>query len=295
MKIQVGTNPASWGVWFADDPEQPPWQQYLDEVAKAGYEWIELGTYGYLPTDPKILHRELASRELRVSATHIFVDLGGSSAWPQIENQVTQVSQLLAAVDARFLLLIPASYCDPKTGELLRPRSLNQDAWRRLVDMTHKVADSVQASFSLRVAFHPHIETPVEYEDQIEAFLNQTDPARVGLCLDTGHYAYRGGDPVRFLRRHHDRIPYLHLKNVEPDLIAKVANEDVRFGKAVSMGVFCEPSIGLIDFLALRDALNEIDFKGWGIVEQGMYPTPPDSPLPIAKRTRAYLREIGLG
>ena len=51
-RIRVGSAPDSWGVWFPDDPQQVPWQRFLDEVAEAGYSWIELGPYGYLPTDP---------------------------------------------------------------------------------------------------------------------------------------------------------------------------------------------------------------------------------------------------
>ena len=56
----IGTAPDSWGVWFPDDPQQMPWQRFLDEVAEAGYTRIELGPYGYLPTDPDQLADELA-------------------------------------------------------------------------------------------------------------------------------------------------------------------------------------------------------------------------------------------
>ncbi len=59
--------------------------------------------------------------------------------------------------------------------------------------------------------------------------------------------------------------------------------------------MFCEPSHGAVNFPAFRQMLQEINFEGWGIVEQDMYPAPFDKPLPIAKRTRAYLREIGIG
>jgi inosose dehydratase len=61
------------------------------------------------------------------------------------------------------------------------------------------------------------------------------------------------------------------------------------------MDMFCEPSAGAVDFLAFRDVLSDIDYEGFAIVEQDMYPAPFDKPLPIAKRTRAYLREIGIG
>jgi inosose dehydratase len=110
-----------------------------------------------------------------------------------------------------------------------------------------------------------------------------------------GHHAYRGGDPIAFMRRHHQRIPYLHLKSVDRDVQKRVAAKGVPFATAVAMDMFCEPSRGAVDFPALRDLLREIGYDGWAIVEQDMYPAPFDKPLPIATRTRAYLREIGFG
>ena len=59
--LRIGTAPDSWGVWFPDDPKQVPWQRFLDEVVAAGYSWIELGPYGYLPTDPHQLEDELGT------------------------------------------------------------------------------------------------------------------------------------------------------------------------------------------------------------------------------------------
>jgi inosose dehydratase len=97
------------------------------------------------------------------------------------------------------------------------------------------------------------------------------------------------------MRQHHARIPYLHLKSVDPAVQQRVEAEGVPFAAAVAMGAFCEPAQGAVDFVAFRDLLQEIGYDGWAIVEQDMYPAPWDKPLPIARRTRAYLREIGLG
>ena len=73
--ILVGSAPDSWGVWFPDDPKQTPYTRFLDEVAASGYEWIELGPFGYLPTDPKQLSDELAARNLKLSAGTVFEHL----------------------------------------------------------------------------------------------------------------------------------------------------------------------------------------------------------------------------
>ena len=149
--------------------------------------------------------------------------------------------------------------------------------------------------YGLRVVYHPHAETHVEYEDQIETFLEDTDPNLVSICLDTGHHAYRGGDAVAFMSRHYARIPYLRLKSVDHQLRQRVETERIPFAKAVAVGLFCEPSQGAVDFLAFRDVLDKVGYHGWVIVEQDMYPAPFDKPLPVAKRTRKYLKEIGIG
>jgi inosose dehydratase len=295
MNITIGSAPDSWGVWFPNDPKQTPWQRFLDEVAEAGYEWIELGPFGYLPTDLPVLRQELDKRGLNVIGTFVMDNLADPARWPHIEKQVILVGELLTGLNANYLVLIDDAYTDLFTGEPKQPARLDGEGWQRLIEMTHKVADLARDRFHLQLVFHPHAETHVEYEDQIEALLAQTDPSSVSLCLDTGHHAYRGGDPVQFMRRHYHRIPYLHLKSVDRDVQKKVEAEKIPFAEAVKIDMFVEPSKGAVDFRAFRDVLREIDYTGYAIVEQDMYPAPFDKPLPIAKRTRAYLREIGIG
>ena len=113
MAIKVGSCPDSWGVWFADDPKQPPWQRFLDEVAEAGYEGTELGPYGYLPTDPATLQRVLEARGLKVIAGMIEGILYDSDGWPvrslsprTVEEQLHGVGPLLAGLGGQYLLLM---------------------------------------------------------------------------------------------------------------------------------------------------------------------------------------------
>lgn len=294
MNIRIGSAPDSWGVWFPSDNQQTPWLRFLDEVVEAGYELIELGPYGYLPTDIAILKKELEQRSLKVAGTFVMRCLEDPSLWPEIEKEVLGVCELLVALDAKFLVLIDDTYTDLATDAQLAPALLDETGWKQLIETTNKIAD-LTAKFGIKLVFHPHANTHVEYEEQIEKFLDDTDPDRVSLCLDTGHHAYRGGDCVAFIRKHHKRIPYLHIKSVDYNIQKKVEAENIPFAKAVSMDMFCEPSKGVVDFVAIRDLLREIDFDGWAIVEQDMYPAPFDKPLPIAKRTRSYLREIALG
>jgi inosose dehydratase len=295
MNIRIGSAPDSWGVWFPSDPKQTPWDRFLDEIAEAGYEWTELGPYGYMPTDSTTLRTELDRRGLKMTAAFTMVHLEDPDAWPELERQMLGGGELAAALGGRFMVLIDDTYSNLFTGQPTRPSRLDDDGWKRLIDTTHRAADLAASRLGLQLVYHPHAETHVEYEDQIETFLEQTDPSRVSLCFDTGHHAYRGGDPVAFFRRHHDRIRYLHLKSVDPQKQEWVEREHIPFAIAVGNDMFCEPDRGAVDFIAFRDALRETDYDGWATVEQDMYPALFDKPLPIAKRTREYLRSIGLG
>jgi inosose dehydratase len=267
----------------------------MDEIVEAEYEWIELGPYGYLPTNINQLRDELDKRNLKVSGTFVMGDLTDPSGWPNVEQQLLGAGENLAALGAPYLVLIDDVYTDLFTNEPLRPDQLNGDQWQRLFDTAHRVATIARDQFGLKVVFHPHAETHVETEEQIERFLDNTDPALLPLCLDTGHHEYRGGDSIRFLADHHDRIDYLHLKSVDGELRDRVNRENIPFGKAVGMDLFCDLAEGTVDFPALAALLKKIDFTGFAIVEQDMFPCPFDKPLPIAKRNRQYLREAGIG
>jgi len=181
MNVRIGTAPDSWGVWFASDPRQTPWNRFLDEVVQAGYEWIELGPYGYLPAEAARLRPELEKRRLKVSGSFVMAHLEDAANWPALEKQVLSMGALLAALGAGFLVLIDDGYSDPRTGAPTRPPALDGDGWKRLLDTTHRAARLARERFHLRLIFHPHAETHVEHTPQVEMLLRQTDPALVSL------------------------------------------------------------------------------------------------------------------
>lgn len=294
-EIALGTAPCSWGIWFGSDDRQVGWERCLDEIRDVGYKWIELGPYGYLPTDPGELRTELERRALRVSATFAMGPLDDEDYWPRLKSEVVGACESLSAVGAGYLIVIDGTYSDLFSGEMLRNPKLDEAGWAKLIEITHRVAGIASEKYGLRAVFHPHAETHVEYEDQIERFLKDTDPDLIGLCLDTGHHAYRGGEPVDFVRSHFDRIEYFHFKSVDGELREKVERERIPFARAVQLGVFCEPMHGMVDFAELASVLVDRGFSGHATVEQDMYPAPPEKPLPVAIRTYEFLRQLGLG
>lgn len=293
-RIRVGSAPDSWGVWFPEDPGQTPWERFLDEVADAGYEWIELGPYGYLPTDPARLADETAKRGLKVSAGTVFTGLHhGPAVWEETWEHVSRIAALTRAMGAHHLVVIPSFWRDDKTGEVLEDRVLTPDQWRELASQTERLGREVRDRYGLRIVVHPHADTHVDTPANVARFLDATDPELVSLCLDTGHYAYCGGDSVEAIETFGERIGYLHLKQVDPRILAEVVAEQLPFGPAVGRGVMCEPPSGVPALEPVLAAAQRLGVDLFAIVEQDMYPCPPDRPLPIARRTRAYLRSCG--
>lgn len=288
--VTVGIAPDSWGVWFPQDARQPPWERYLDEIAELGFGHTELGPYGYLPTDRDRLARELESRGLSLTAGAVMFDLEDPEAATRTAGEVESVCTTVAALGGLHLVIIDDVYTDLFTGERRLPAELDDDAWGRLVQTTADLCERAERH-GLSATFHPHAQCHVEYEWQIERLLQ--DVPAVGLCLDVGHHAYCGGNPVAFIERHSDRIPYLHLKNVDGELAAKVQRDGIPFAKAVADGVFVEPSEGVVDFRRLHDVVERSGYDGIATIEQDMYPTEWDRPAPIARRTKAFLSQLG--
>ena len=297
MAIKVGVAPGTWGITSANEPGAIAWDLFLDESAEAGYEWIEAGPLGYLPADVDVLKAELATRGLNViAATVMNGHLDKPEDWPTIEEEVLKTGELGASLGAKHLVLIDDFYTVRATGEPKMDRELGDDGWKRLIEGTHRVADLAAKRFGLPIAFHPHTETHVETEQQLETFLRDTDSDRVSLCLDTGHHAFCGGDPVEFMRKHHDRVSYMHLKSPDRAMLERVRAEGIPLERASELGVFRELSLGMIDFREMSKVLNDSGFDGWVIVEDELSRRPaPGATLPVVRRTRQYLREIGMG
>ena len=290
-KIRVGTAPDSWGVWFPDDPKQVPWDRFLDEVQAAGYHWIELGPFGYLPTDPHQLEDELAKRDLKLSAGTVFTGFHkGDDQWKRAWDQALDVAGLVSKLGAEHLVVIPDLWRSDATAEVLEARTLDSDQWKKLAAGHDKLGKALLEEYGIKQQFHSHADSHVGTYKEVERFLQETNKEYTNLCLDTGHFAYYLGDNVKLMSAYPDRIGYLHLKQVEPDILAEALKNDMPFVDAVAKGVMTEPGgKGVPEFAPIIEKAAEIDPDMFAIVEQDMYGCSVDFPFPIAKRTRDHI------
>ena len=295
-RLRLGTAPDSWGVWFPSDPHQVTWEQYLDEVARAGYVWTELGPSGFLPQDPGRLRDELDRSGLRVCGGTVFAGLHrGKEALDKAIEDFGKEARLLTAVGARHLIHLPEQYTDMHTGAATESGDIDPEQWDNLVSGTNELGRVMAEEFGVALVFHPHADTHVDTQERVERFLTDTDPRWVNLCLDTGHISYCRGDNVQIVERFPDRIQYVHLKQVDPEVRDHVRRENLSLAEAVPLGVMVEPPYGIPEMPPLLAALGALRRDLFAVIEQDLYPVTPDVPLPIAARTAGYLVACGLG
>jgi inosose dehydratase len=291
VSLELASGPVSWGVDFADSPANPPWPEVLDGIARAGYAATELGPIGYLPEDPARLAGELAARGLRVAGSFVFEPLHDPARLPEIAAVTRRTCRLIAGAGGRFLVVIDL-VSPERAATAGRPEAaprLAAPARRALVEGIGEVARIAREEFGLLPVLHPHAGTYVELADEIEDVMAAFARDELGLCLDTGHAALAGLDPVATYRRWADRVRYLHLKDVDP----RVRERGLDFWRAVEAGVFCPVGAGVVDFAALAEALREHEFAGPATVEQDR--RGPGDPVADLRASRAYLERLGLG
>lgn len=296
MHLSIGNAPCSWGVEFFDDPRNPPWTRVLDEAKAAGYRGIELGPLGYMPEDPAILGPALAERGLTLIGGVLFRPFHDPEQWAQVKDATYRTCRALTAHGARQLVLIDSisPRRAPTAGRSKEAERLRDTDRTALHDRLRSVAKIGTEEFGLVVTMHAHAAGFVEFEDELEDVLESIAPTLLGVCLDTGHSIYAGFDPVAFYRRHSQRISYLHFKDVDPAVLRQAIENRTGFYDACAAGVFCNLGEGIVDFLALKRALDSAGFSGWGTVEQDRDPTGARSTLVDATANLKYLKTAGL-
>jgi len=296
MSVSAAGSPASWGIEPPEPVQDPPWPHVLAEIAGAGYAGTELGPLGYLPTAPAALVDALAGASLALAAGFVMAPLTRTGGAAELAAATRATCELVRAGGAEHLILMDA--IDPERaasagrGEVAR--RLDATGRRRLEDAVRRVAAIAGGEYGLRVSFHAHAGTHVEFEDELEGLLAAVGAQELGLCPDTGHYRYAGMDPVAMLRRHGPRVAYLHLKDIDERRLERARAECRSFGEAVADGIFRPLGEGCVDFAGVRDALEELGYAGWATVEQDRLPDASQTPFAEASRSLAFLRRTRL-
>lgn len=293
--IKIGNAPCSWGVEFGDDQRNPAWRKVLEENANAGYTGIELGPIGYMPEDPAVLGDALEEFNQELVGGVVFRPFHDADAWDEILDASVRTCKALKAHGAQHLVLIDSisPRRAPTAGRASEAEQMDKAEWTAFRDRIATVAKIGAEEYGLTVGMHAHAAGFMDFEPELERLLNEVDENILKICFDTGHHSYAGFDPVAFMKKHIDRISYMHFKDIDPKVKANVVANRTDFYTACGEGIFCNLGDGDVDFPAVRQILLDAGFDGWCTVEQDCDPEGDTSPVDDAKLNRTYLQSIG--
>lgn len=297
VDIRVANGPASWGVHTIPATEPCPlYTVVLDEAAATGYTGIELGPWGYMPTDPAVLGAALAARGLHLASATIQLDFSDPAAHEAGLHQARQVGALLAAIGGRSLTIVDAGAVPQYQEQAGRVRAPRLSPGERSVMAAgiNRIAGYIQAELGLEVNFRNQCATAIETPEEVYLLMEQLDTELVGLSLDTGHWHYAGGDAIDAFREYGQRIRHLHLTDCEPHIRQICIDEHLDWHAANQAGVFCELGAGEVDFPQVINWLRRQRFSGWAVVCQDALLDEPDADRLSARANRDYLRKLGI-
>jgi inosose dehydratase len=275
VTVKIGINPNSWTL---DDV--PALRHFtslevcLRQAAESGYAGIEMG--GIFPRTAGELQPLLAKVGLclvsgwydgRLHQQGLEAEF--RAALPFLEFLKQMGCRVIVYADVSG-----ASFADPNTPLSVRPK-IPEREWERYGAAATELARRM-ADFGVRMAYHHHIGTFVQTDEEVDRLMAETG-AEVGLLLDTGHSVLAGGDPLELARRHISRINHFHGKDVRADVLARVAAANPSFVGAVLENVYTVPGDGFVDFPGILGLLARHGYEGWLVVEaeQDLRRSPP--------------------
>jgi inosose dehydratase len=267
MELKLGYHTICWGGVVADAVgvtsikdlvyrSHGDVERAVDEIAALGYEGFELfdGNLLDFEGDPARFGRLLERSGLALLGVYC----GGNFIFPEVLDQelwrVLRAARLAGEMGSRHLVV---------GGGAQRSGGLGADDYARLGAALDQVVGIAEESGMVAV-YHPHLTTIVESPEQVEQVLTRS---RIGLCADTAHLAAGGGDPATVIRKHADRLRYVHLKDLRRE----------PFG-------FQPLGDGDLDIVGVVRTLAEIGYQGWATVELDSYDGEPKDAAAASRR-----------
>lgn len=298
MSVRLGLAPVNW-----NNDDVPEWGQtapYAELVARTaalGYAGLESGTGA--PEAPGELRALLAAHGLRLAGAYEWVRLSDPGAVAGELERATAAARRLAAAGAEALL-VAEHWTQARRAVAGRAAEhpalgLSAEGWSCLCRALDELGRRAGA-LGLRLAFHHHVGSPVETPAEVAAVMEGTDPGAVGLCLDTGHTVWGGGDALEAARRYAARIVYVHAKDCDAEALEEARARGLGLLDGLRRGVFSplySTARSCVDIGAVGSVLAAAGFGGWVIMECDRNPRQGDPDAEAARAREALGRAFG--
>lgn len=286
---RVASAPISWGVC-----EVPGWgamlpaDRVLREMTDLGLTATEYGSPGFLPDSPGAVRDLLAKHEMSLIGGFTPLVLHERSLRREAIAEARRVAEFLSSAGATEFVSCPVMDADWS-----EPRPLEPSERANMFEM-FSIIDEICGELGMHQVLHPHVQTVVETTDEVQRVLDGCD---VNWCLDTGHFAIGGADPVAFAKESASRVGHVHLKDVNMALRPGLMRREMSIMDGVQQGLFPSLGQGDVDIAAVIVELEKAGYQGWYVIEQdtaitGSMPAPDTGPVTAVSESMSYLREI---
>ena len=289
-KVRLGIAPIAWtNDDMPDLGKENTFEQCVSE-ALAGFTGSEVG--GKYPTDTAVLKKALDLRNISI-CNQWFSSFLISKPYEETEKEFIKATDFLKEMGAKVIGVSEQSYSIQ--GKMEQPvwegkYIMNEEERKLLADGLNKLG-KIAKDKGMTLTFHHHMGTVVQTEEEIDKFMELTDPELVFLLFDSGHLSFAGINPENVLKKYVNRVKHVHLKDIRKEMVEKSRAERWSFLKGVREGVFTVPGDGDVDFAPIFSILEEAGYEGWVVVEAEQDPAKAN-PLEYAIKARKYIHEV---
>ena len=290
-KVKLGIAPIAWtNDDLPDLGAENTFEQCVSEMALAGFTGSEVGNK--YPKDPAELKKALDISGIEI-CNQWFSSFLITKPLEEVEKEFRAQLEFLKAMGAKVIGASEQSYSvqgQEDTPVFGHKYVMDDEEWDTFCNGMNYLGKIAKEEYGIALTFHHHMGTVVQDPDEVERMMANTDPEYVSLLFDTGHFTYCGADPLEMVKKYVNRIKHVHLKDIRPEVVKEVKDNDLSFLEGVRRGAFTVPGDGCIDFDPIFKVLEENGYEGYMLVEAEQDPAKAN-PLEYAIKARKFIRE----
>ncbi len=291
-QFKIGCGSLTW-------PREAPHEQVLAEIAQAGYAGVPIGPRP--GATPEQVVAELAAHKLVPAPGYLGAEFWDVAKEAVILERARSLADLHRALGLTEMYVAAQGFDSYTTRRGLtrsqiagqvRPEDAMPDAeWTQFARALNRVGE-ISLERGVKSCFHNHVGSTIETRAEVDRLFAMIDRKLVFQGPDIGHLVWAGADPVQFCRDYAADIKTLHIKDINPRVLAEGVREGWDYANFSRHGIFAELGEGMVDFPALFAVLNAAGFSGWVVVETDV--TMKSSAFESATISRKYLKSIGV-
>ena len=290
-KVKLGIAPIAWtNDDLPDLGAENTFEQCVSEMALAGFTGSEVGNN--YPKDPAVLKKALDIRGIEI-CNQWFSSFLITKPFEEVEKEFRAQCEFLAAMGSKIIGASEQSHSVQgmqDTPIFGYKYEMNDEEWDTFCEGCNKLGKIALEDYGISMTYHHHMGTVVQSAAETDRMLENTDPKYFNLLFDTGHFRYCDEDPIALVKKYISRIKHVHLKDIRPDVLQKVKDENMSFLDGVRAGAFTVPGDGCIDFVPVFETLEEAGYEGYMLVEAEQDPAVAN-PLEYAIKARKFIAD----